>query len=77
MAVVLVACAPATSTVTTPSVTQPVTTQPISSADTVTIDETNDSTLGNILVDQNGLTLYIFTNDTLNTTNCDTACQAI
>ena len=77
MSVVLAACALAPTYTNTPSVTQPVNTQPAASSGTVTIDETKDPTLGNILVDQNGLTLYIFTNDTADTSNCDAACQAI
>jgi predicted lipoprotein with Yx(FWY)xxD motif len=77
MTVVLAACAAAPVYTNTPSVTQPVNTQPAASSSTITINETTDPTLGNILVDQNGITLYIFTNDTANTSNCDAACQAI
>jgi predicted lipoprotein with Yx(FWY)xxD motif len=77
MTVVLAACASAPAYTNTPSVTQPANTQSAASSSTITIDETTDPTLGNILVDQNGITLYIFTKDTPNTSNCDAACQAI
>jgi predicted lipoprotein with Yx(FWY)xxD motif len=77
MSVVLAACASAPVYTNTPAVTQPANTQPTASFGTVTIDETKDPTLGNILVDQNGMTLYLFTNDTPDTSNCDAACQAL
>jgi predicted lipoprotein with Yx(FWY)xxD motif len=66
MAMVLAACAPATSAASTPSV---------STGDPDTIDVATNPTLGQILVDGNGKTLYIFTKDAPDTVNCDAQCQ--
>jgi predicted lipoprotein with Yx(FWY)xxD motif len=41
-----------------------------------TIDVSNDPTYGNILVDGNGMTLYIFTVDGPDQSNCDANCLA-
>jgi predicted lipoprotein with Yx(FWY)xxD motif len=38
------------------------------------INMTTDAKLGKILVDAKGMTLYIFTNDTADTSNCNAAC---
>jgi predicted lipoprotein with Yx(FWY)xxD motif len=42
-----------------------------------TIDVSNDPTYGNILVDGNGMTLYVFTVDGPDQSNCDASCIAI
>src|SRR4030043_444730 len=63
MAMILAACAPAA----TP-------TQPASNGSSVTIDVATDPTLGQILVDENGKTLYMFTKDAPDTSNCDATC---
>ena len=39
-----------------------------------TINVVNDPKLGEILVDGNGMTLYMFTKDTADKSNCDAAC---
>ncbi len=64
-AVILAACAPAA---------------PVSSSNTPTstalsIDLSTDPNLGQYLVDNNGLTLYLLTKDTANTSTCNAACQ--
>jgi predicted lipoprotein with Yx(FWY)xxD motif len=41
-----------------------------------TINVVMDPKLGNILVDGKGMTLYIFTNDTADKSNCDAKCMA-
>ncbi len=38
------------------------------------VDVSQNATLGSILVDSKGMTLYLFTNDTPNTSTCYTAC---
>ncbi len=42
-----------------------------------TINVVTDPKLGQILVGDNGMTLYVFTKDTADTSNCDSACQAL
>lgn len=59
---------------TTPSVTQPATTQSVSSASAVTIAVATDPTLGKFLVDSKGMTLYVFTKDGPDQSNCDANC---
>lgn len=64
-ALVLAACAPTVSAT------------PTLSASTVqAIDLTTDPTLGPVLVDNNGMTLYVLTKDSPDTSTCDAACQA-
>jgi len=74
MAMILSAC----SAYNTPAAS---TTSPASSANQAggnapTIDVTSDPTYGNILVDGNGMTLYIFTVDGPDQSNCDASCLA-
>ncbi len=38
---------------------------------------TNDKTLGNILTANNGMTLYVYTADTADTSNCSAGCQKV
>lgn len=40
------------------------------------VDIGQDATLGSFLVDSKGMTLYIFTNDTANTSNCSGTCAS-
>jgi predicted lipoprotein with Yx(FWY)xxD motif len=42
-----------------------------------TIAVTNNSTLGNILTANNGMTLYAYTMDTPDTSNCNAVCQTV
>jgi predicted lipoprotein with Yx(FWY)xxD motif len=89
-AMVLSACMPAASAASTattapgqptatsaPKVTtQPTSTSPYASS-TLSLEVSDNPTLGQILVDNRGYTLYMFMNDTANTSACDAACQAI
>ncbi len=76
LAVILAACAPAATPTATPPVTQPVTTPSGSTGTTPTIDIATDPTLGKYLVDENGKTLYLYTKDAPDVSNCDASCQA-
>ena len=85
MSIILAACMSAATPTTapsvtqpaaTPSVTQPAATLSVSSASTVTIDVASDPTLGKFLVDSKGMTLYVFTKDGPDQSNCDAKCMA-
>jgi predicted lipoprotein with Yx(FWY)xxD motif len=65
MAIILAACAPAATALPTPSATTG-----------AAIDLTTDPTLGPLLVDSNGMTLYVLTKDSPDTSTCNAACQA-
>ena len=47
---------------------------PLASAQEVTVQVADSPTLGKILTDGNGMTLYLFTKDTANVTNCYDQC---
>lgn len=49
---------------------------PLASSPEPTINVTTDATFGQILVDGNGMTLYIFTKDSRDQSNCDASCLA-
>jgi predicted lipoprotein with Yx(FWY)xxD motif len=51
------------------------TSQPAQASAGVTVKVSNDPKLGNILVDGEGKTLYIFTKDTPDVSNCSAGCQ--
>lgn len=87
LALVLAACAPAATAITTQSVptSAPAATAPAANAapnqsasgsPSDSIDIATNSTLGKILVDGGGKTLYVFTKDGPDTVNCDAKCQA-
>jgi predicted lipoprotein with Yx(FWY)xxD motif len=89
-AMVLSACMPAASaasntatptsqpTATSMPAVQPTPTGSSSSGSTaLTLDVSTSTILGHILVDNRGYTLYMFMNDTANTSACDAACQAL
>jgi predicted lipoprotein with Yx(FWY)xxD motif len=89
-AMILAACAPPAATAVVPTtvpqattasvVTQPPTEAPNPSSPSeaafpeAVLNIATDPEMGNILVDQNGMTLYIFTKDTADTSNCDADC---
>jgi predicted lipoprotein with Yx(FWY)xxD motif len=52
------------------------TAKPVASGNEPTINVASDSALGQFLVDGNGMTLYIFTKDGRDQSNCDAACMA-
>ena len=62
-ALILSACASATPT---PSASQP--------SGPATVDVSQNATLGSFLVASNGMTLYLYTTDTPNTSNCYGPC---
>ena len=64
--------APATSLPATPPPSQPTAVSPVTSGTTVSVGK-NDS-LGSFLVDDKGMTLYLFAKDTPNTSNCYDKC---
>lgn len=75
LALILAACAPATTPVATqPAAATAAPTQPAASTSSVTIDVASDPSLGKILVDGRGMTLYIFTKDAADQSNCDATC---
>jgi predicted lipoprotein with Yx(FWY)xxD motif len=89
-AMILSACMPAAAAANTPTVSpgQPTattapTSQPTptgstpSASEAVTLQVSDNPTLGNILVDNRGYTLYMFMNDTANTSACNAACQSL
>lgn len=69
----LAACSPqaAATTAPAPAATEPAAV-PVTGAATVSLGE--DATLGSFLVDDKGMTLYLFTKDTPNTSNCYEKC---
>jgi predicted lipoprotein with Yx(FWY)xxD motif len=70
LAMVLAACAPALPAATAaPTLIS-------SSSPSVSLDLATDPSLGKILVDGGGRTLYVFTKDAPDTVNCDAKCQA-
>ena len=76
MSMLLAACATSATPASNPSGAQPANTQSVSSGSTVSIDVATDPTLGKILVDDKGMTLYVFTKDEPDKSNCDAACMA-
>ena len=78
LAVVLAACGGATgSSYSSPSPTQvpaPTTAPAPASGEQPTVMVASNATLGKILVDGKGMTLYIYTPDTANTSNCSGGC---
>jgi predicted lipoprotein with Yx(FWY)xxD motif len=67
----LAACSPQAAATNPPPATEPAAV-PVTGAATVNIGK-ND-TLGSFLVDDKGMTLYLFTKDTANTSNCYVKC---
>jgi predicted lipoprotein with Yx(FWY)xxD motif len=67
MTMILAACAPAAAVIPT---------QPVSTSSSDTLDVVTNPTLGKILVDGSGKTLYVFTKDAPDTVKCDATCQA-
>jgi predicted lipoprotein with Yx(FWY)xxD motif len=74
MAIILAACAPAAAPATTPTAAPYPTS---SNSSTVTVDTASNSSLGVFLVNGQGDTLYIFKNDTPNTSTCSGSCLTL
>ena len=68
------AAATPTPTVPGPTVTPTTATMSPSAGASLTLGETNDPTLGAYLTDQNGMTLYVSTSDTPDTSTCTDTC---
>ena len=56
------------------TMTSPVATPPTTGGQGTTVMTAQDATLGTILVDSNGMTLYTFKNDQPDTSNCSDTC---
>ena len=76
LAMILAACAPAATPTQAPVVSGPSNTQPAVSTSQAVINLASDPTLGKILVDDKGMTLYMFTKDGPDQSNCDAKCLA-
>ncbi len=76
VAMILAACAPAPTPTQAPVVSGPSNTQPAVSTSQAVINLASDPTLGKILVDDKGMTLYMFTKDGPDQSNCDAKCLA-
>ncbi|OGO11990.1 MAG: hypothetical protein A2030_01630 [Chloroflexi bacterium RBG_19FT_COMBO_50_10] len=76
ISMILAACTPTVQANQTPEVSVPQTTQPVAAAAEAVINVTTDPTLGQILVDGEGMTLYMFTKDEADKSNCNAACLA-
>jgi predicted lipoprotein with Yx(FWY)xxD motif len=68
----LAACSPQAAATNPPAATEPAAAAPVTGAATVSVGK-NDS-LGSFLVDDKGMTLYLLTKDTANTSNCYEKC---
>lgn len=58
-------------------IVMPIHAQPLQKPSELTIKVTHDPSLGDILTDHSGRTLYIFTFDSPNMSNCDVECSTI
>jgi predicted lipoprotein with Yx(FWY)xxD motif len=76
MSMVLAACMSAATPTQVPPVSAPSNTQAVAPAGEAVIDVATDPTLGQILVDGRGMTLYVFTKDGPDQSNCDATCMA-
>jgi predicted lipoprotein with Yx(FWY)xxD motif len=77
MAMILSACMTTTTPVQPPAASAPTSNPAKATGSEATIGVTNDPIYGKILVDGLGKTLYIFTVDGLDQSNCDASCLAI
>lgn len=76
MAMILSACMSSATPAQTSSVTLPVSNPTAAASNVPTIEVVTDPSLGKILADGNGNTLYIFTKDAPDQSNCDAKCLA-
>lgn len=72
LVLLVTACSPQVAATTAPAPTEPPAAVPVTGAATVSLGK-NDS-LGSFLTDDKGMTLYLFTKDTPNTSNCYEKC---
>lgn len=71
---VLAACSPAASDTQTEAPAATEAAEVPATGDEASVNVSNDPTLGDFLVDGNGMTLYMFANDEPNTVNCTDGC---
>jgi len=76
LSMILAACMTAATPTQAPAVSDPSNTQPAASTSQAVINIVTDPALGNILVDDKGMTLYMFTKDGPDQSNCDAKCLA-
>jgi predicted lipoprotein with Yx(FWY)xxD motif len=77
MMLVLAACTPAATPTQAPAAAAPSNTQAVvAAASEAVVNVATDPTLGKILVDGKGMTLYVFTKDGPDQSNCDAKCLA-
>jgi len=76
MAMILSACMSSATPAQTSSVTLPVSNPTVAASNVPTIEVVTDPSLGKILADGKGKTLYIFTKDGPDQSNCDAKCLA-
>ena len=77
LVLLVTACAPQAAPTTAPAATEPAATEPaavvpVTGAAAVSLGQNDE--LGSFLVDEKGMTLYLFTKDTPNTSNCYEKC---
>ena len=72
LVLLVTACGPQTTPTTAPPATQPAALVPVTGA--AMVDLGKNDTLGSFLVDDKGMTLYLYTKDTPNTSNCYDKC---
>jgi predicted lipoprotein with Yx(FWY)xxD motif len=75
LVLVLAACSPNASPAQPTATTEPITIQSTAIASPVTLKVSQNATLGSFLTDQNGMTLYSYSNDTNGVSTCTGACQ--
>jgi predicted lipoprotein with Yx(FWY)xxD motif len=76
ISMILAACASSVQTIQPSAVSTSSYSKPALTAGEAAINLTTDPTLGKILVDGKGMTLYVFTKDGPDKSNCDASCQA-
>jgi predicted lipoprotein with Yx(FWY)xxD motif len=76
LVLILTACQATPKTIQAPVVPAPSNTQVVAAASEAVINVATDPTLGQILVDGRGMTLYILTKDGPDQSNCDATCLA-
>ena len=76
LTMILAACNGSAQATQAPTITTPAVAQPVAAAQEAVVNIVTDPTLGQILVDGNGMTLYSFTKDAPDKSNCDASCLA-
>jgi predicted lipoprotein with Yx(FWY)xxD motif len=74
--IILAACTGSAQAIQAPAITTPAVAQPVAAAQEAVVNVATHPTLGQILVDGKGMTLYMFTKDQADKSNCDADCLA-